>query len=197
MKNIYLDFETTGLNILKCEPIEISVLFTKDYKVIDKITKYIKFEKKWEDLSDEELSALKFNNILSSEDLDNHNSKAYYFKEVLKELLEKTKKFSSKKISISGWNNSVFDITILLRAVMRENIYIYDYFDYHARDVMCMFMPYYELEFENKLKSLSLREVHKFLIGTIKDEEFHNAEIDCLATIDIDKWIHKRIKENN
>lgn len=196
MKNIYIDFEVTSLNPLECEPLQIAVLFTKNYKVVDKITKYVKFEKNWEDLSEKELGSLKFNKICSREDLEKHNSKAYSFKNILKEFLQKTQDFSSEKIPISGWNNGIFDLPILSRMMARENLSIYDYFDYHARDVMCMFMPYYDLEFKGKIPVLSLYPVHKYLIGTIKDEDFHKAEIDCLATIDIDKWIYERIKRN-
>lgn len=194
MKTIYIDFETTNLSPLKAEPLEISVLFVENFKIKDKLTKLIKFEKNWDTLTKEDISALNFNKIYSQKDLDKHNLKAFKLKDVIQEFILKIKKFTNTKIEISGWNAAYYDITILERIMEKFNLKYYDYFAFFPRDVKCMFIPIYDLYFKEKIEKPSLHPTHKFLIGTFKDEDFHKAEIDCLATLDLDKWIYQNIK---
>lgn len=195
MRTIYIDFETTNLNPVDAEPLELSVIFSENFKIKNKFTKLIKFEKKWEELTKTDVSALNFNKIYNQKDLDEHNCKSFKCEIVIKEFIKKIKDFAPNEIiKISGWNAAYYDITILQRLMKRFGFIYYDYFDFFPRDVKSMFIPIYDLYFKDKIERPSLQPVHKYLIGSFKDEDFHNAEKDCIATLDMDKWIYKNIK---
>ncbi len=193
MKRIIIDFEFTGLQILSVELLQFTALFTENEKITDELNELIKFEEKYDNVNNYTKEGLRFNKINSQEDLDKHNSNAKDLKEVLEIFLEKVKNFSNEKLGLTGWNNAGGD-NIILRRMLERLGYVYDeYFDYHSRDIMCMFLPIYELKFKEQF-SFHLKDAHKKLIGTIDDTKFHNAKYDCIATLDIDLWIHNYLK---
>jgi hypothetical protein len=195
MKRIVIDFEFTGLKILEVELLQFTVLFVDEDKILFEIDELIKFETNYNEVDESTKKGLQFNKINSQEDLDKHNSKAKNLKEILEIFLERVKEFSNGKLGLTGWNNAGGDNIILRRMMQRYNYNYDEYFDYHSRDIMCMFLPIYENKFKEKI-SFHLKDAHKYLIGTIDDKKFHDARYDCIATLDIDLWIHKKIKEN-
>lgn len=194
MKRIIIDFETNSNNPLKADMIEFTALFVEEEVIINEINTLIKFEEKWEKLKQHQIAALNFNKIFNQEELDLHNSKARDNKEVIFEFLDKVKKFSNEKLGITGWNNASFDNVILRRNLEKYGFEFNEYFDYHSRDIMNMFLPIYNQLLKDKF-SLHLKDAHMYLIKTLEDKDFHIAKNDCIATLDIDLWIHEKMKE--
>lgn len=185
MKRLYLDLETVGTDKFKADILEIGVLFCEDRKVIDTIDTKVIYHKKYSETTQQEKIDLAWHKINSQEDIDNHNSNAVDFKNVLEVLKTKLAIFG-EKVAISGWNNAGFDNLITERTLIAYGVQINELFDYHTRDVMCRMQLFQEHDF---VKGTSLQYTHKDLIGTIPDNKFHTAINDCYATKDLDEWI--------
>lgn len=188
MKKIIIDFETTNTNPMFAEILEFCVLFVENNKITEKIVEKIKFEKDWNKLNKSDIDALEFNNINNEEDLKKHNINSSDLNEILDIFLEKVKEFSDKKLPITGWNNACYDNIILKKILTKRNIIFEDVFHHHSRDIMCQFEPFYQRYYKDKFR-FNLGQTHDFLIGGISENQFHNAEFDCIATLDIDIWI--------
>lgn len=187
----YIDLETTGTNIFKCSILQIGLILNdKEYNF------KVKYPFKFNKLDQEEKEGLIFNKIKSQNDLDNHNKNALSIQEVLKELkllFDFESKKNYKRIFLSGWNSSSFDIPILIRESKKYNIDLFQYVNYHHRDVMARYMLLKEL---NIITGLNLSKLHKELIGTVKEDKFHDALEDVKATRDLDNYFFKLINKN-
>lgn len=192
MKEIIIDFEFTGLKFHKTSLLQFCALFVEDFEIIDKMNIFVKFEKRLDQLEQWEIDGLRFNKINTQEDLDRHNLRANDEKEVIDMFLSKVKDFG--KVSLAGWNHAFADCNILLRLFDKYGIRFDDYLDYHARDVMCAMIPFQEELLKDEV-GLHLSDLHIHLFGTFKKEDFHDAEVDCLATLDLQKWIYDKVKE--
>lgn len=195
MKKIYFDLETTSTNPVEASILEATFLFVENQKIVKVISSKINFNPSvFALLSDLEVETLKFNNINNLEELENHNKQAVYFKSFFDEILEYLTGFNNNghRFALTGWNNSGFD-NVILRKFLQKTFGIY--FDYHARDIMHDFRRLKELDFfkNDNLKSLRLSEVHKNIIGSISEKDFHKSYFDCLAVKDLDEWYEKNI----
>lgn len=190
MENNYIDLETTGTNIFKCSILQVGLLLgNKEYNF------KVKYLFKFDEIDQEEREGLIFNNITNQEELNEHNNNALTIQKVLKELkllfdFESKKKY--KRIFLSGWNSSSFDIPILIRESKKYNIDLFQYVNYHHRDVMARYMLLKEL---NIVTGLNLSKLHKELIGTIKEDNFHDALEDVKATRDLDNYFFNLINK--
>jgi exonuclease I len=185
MKTIYFDFETTGIDPTICRPIQGSFLFCEDGKIVDKITAKIRVNTFYHKLSKEEQDGLAFNNICNQWDLTKHNENAVLMHTFISDLMTKVSYFTDFKVSLTGWNCAGFD-AVILRKMMHECGYTFEqHFDYHIRDLMHRFHWLYEIGY---LRGLSLKMVHLTKVGSINVGNFHDAETDCYAVRDLDKW---------
>ena len=189
MKKIVLDLETTNLSPFNAEILELCALFVEDNEVVEEFYEFVKFEEIYDKCDNDTKKTLNFNKIFSQEDLDRHNEKARDKKEVIEEFSRKVSGFG-RGMPITGWNNAFYDNIILYRIFEELDYDFREYFDYHSRDTMCRFQPFYEKFFSDKFK-LKLENVHKYLIGSINKEGFHRAINDCYATLDMDRWIER------
>src|SRR5690606_559398 len=139
----------------------------------------------WREFTELEIETLKFNNIHTPEDWQKHQTDAIswdeYFDQVFTFYIEMFQDLDDEtgrptKLPLTGWNNAEYDNIILKR-------YIGDIepFDYHTRDIMHRFQIMKE---GGLIKGLSLSKCHQELIGDIRDDEFHNSAIDCIAVKD-------------
>jgi hypothetical protein len=200
-KKIIYDFETTGINPIECKILKACFMFVENRKIINTISYDIslftdrdKFkamkkditliENNYNNLLVEEIDTLKFNRINNINEYVKHEQKSMFVDDFFKMIVEYYNKFKAniKKLPLTGWNNAGFDNIIMKRYFEDYN----KFFDYHTRDIMHDFRRLRELMHDNR--GLSLKYIHKETLGTIKDDQFHLPEFDCLAVKDLDEW---------
>jgi len=192
MKTIYFDFETTSIDPVNCRPIQASFLFCEDGKIVDKLTANIRVNTLYHKLSKREQDGLAFNNICNQWHLTKHNENAVLLHTFVNDLMDKVQNFSEYKTTLTGWNCAGFDV-VILRRIMQECGYTFEqHFDYHVRDMMHRMHWLYEIGY---LRGLSLKMVHFSKIGSINLGNFHDAETDCYAVRDLDRWFSDFMNE--
>jgi oligoribonuclease (3'-5' exoribonuclease) len=202
IKKIYFDFETTSPNPNEAKILEATFTFVENKKIIKTFSKKINFyidrnfcpksllnsKEVYDELTELEKDTLKFNKINNHKEMSDHILDSEDFIFFFDEILYYYKEFkgSDNKLSLTGWNNAGFDNVILIRYFPKLS----NYFDYHTRDIYHNFRI---LKDFHKVKGLNLSKIHKELIGTFKDEDFHKSENDCIAVKDLDEWFESNI----
>jgi hypothetical protein len=200
MKKIYVDFETTHTNPILANILEACFLFVGKNNIVKKFHAKIKVNKEWNDFNKKEIETLDFNNICTEEEYIKHQKEAvefeFYINEVIEYYIQMFQDIEEDgkpiKLPLTGWNNAGFDNIILKQAVMKLPVFEHsiNIFDYHTRDIMHRFQILKECDM---LKGLSLSKAHGDVIGTIPFYEFHNSNVDCIATKDLDEWFEEHI----
>lgn len=166
---IFLDIESTGLEVQKHEIIEIGALKVeqkKPFKVLGELSLQVKPQH----LEMADQTALKIVGFTEEEWKDAIS---------LEEALQRLDEFAENGV-LAGYNVS-FDWAILDKAYF--NIGKQDPFYYHRLDVMPM--AYLKLFNSRKLKRFSLGEICKYL--KIKEENKHRALDDARTTYNVFK----------
>lgn len=190
MKKVYYDLETTNIDPLQAQILEVTFIFVENQEIKKIMSSRIKV-KRWESMKDTDKAALKFNGIKTKEALEYHNRKAKRWQVFCEELIsyyttEFNPQYLKEKIALSGWNNASYDDIILKRYIP----YVHIYFHYNSRDVMR------NMAFFNELRQkggLSLMICHKEYIGTRQSTEFHNSLVDSMATFELDEWLCENV----
>ena len=191
---IIIDFEFDGLDIHNAELLEFCCFYIKDDEIVDELTENVIYELNFDDINARKKQGLQFNNINSQDDIEVHNANSISQKEVIGKFLLKLKgNFDDRKVPIMGWNHAS-DISILYKLFDRIRIDKDEVLDYHIVDIGSMFRPFYYKFFNDKFR-FNLDNTHMNVIGTIKKEDFHVARNDCVAILDMYKWIKEKMKE--
>ena len=113
MKKLHFDFETAGKIPEKASPIQFAYVL-EDTETGHTISRsfFVKFEKQFENCTDDEKGGLVFNGIKNNIDLQEHNLKAKTSVEVIKIFKKHLKDFERVDI-LSGFNISYFDMPVL------------------------------------------------------------------------------------
>ena len=174
---IWLDFETTGLDLLKDEPIQLWIVeIDVDWKIIDQYQTLLRPEK--------ELKELK--NIVSF--ITNINTKDLLSAPTPSEVEKEISRFFWKN-TVVVWHNIAFDLSFLNRFFPSLE-YAFSIDTFQLSQAMVPYAPSYALEIlSNYLeeKPLFLQRKSKFWLNfTEEDEEqgsFHDAFFDTKATL--------------
>jgi oligoribonuclease (3'-5' exoribonuclease) len=197
MKRLYFDLETTGKKPWKCDILEACFLICDSQgKPIDGLTQKVRLPFSWEQARAEEKEALRFNGISDKVQFKEHQKMAVSPQELFYELtLKLIEHFNLRqaKPQLSGWNSAYFDTVILARSMEKCGHRFSDYFNYHNRDLFHSVRFLKERNILN-LERLSLSYVHKELVGTMQQEQFHKAFSDAMAVRDIDLYLNKKLE---
>ena len=174
---IWLDFETTWLDLLKDEPIQLWIVeIDVDWNIIDQYQTLLRPEK--------ELKELK--NIVSF--ITNINPKDLLKAPTLSEVEKEISRFFWKN-TIIIWHNIAFDLAFLNRFFPRLK-YAFSIDTFQLSQAMVPYAPSYALEIlSNYLeeKPLFLQRKSKFWLNFTEEDEnqdnFHDAFFDTKATL--------------
>ena len=172
---VCLDFETTGLDFKKDEPIQVGIVeMDADWKVVDTYLSYIKPEKPLKELK----NIVQFITKIAVEDLEQAPSRD--------EVANQISHFFWKN-TILIWHNIDFDFTFLKKLL--PEVEIYDCFDtFQFSQALIPYAPSYALEILSQFlesKPLFLERKSHFLwsLPAWTSSHYHDALFDTLCTL--------------
>ena len=179
--NCYFDFETDNTIPTIANPIEVAFIFDGFKTIHSKI----RIEYWLKGATDRQRNALKYNGIITNNDIRKHNSDNAISINQLRELLKECADLD--KIEFIGWNNTNFDNRIFNRLfsdVFHKSIIFSD-----CKHLFSELKKRKRFQYENKsnLESIYMH----FIDGDISEEFFHKALNDAKAIKKVWEFLNK------
>lgn len=174
---VFLDFETTGINVFDSDPIEIGAIqINEKLQIINQFSSHIKPS------STKIMRRSSFNT--HGYEIDDLNNKPNQ-----REVLEKYFNIFGTDYCFAGWNIS-FDIPFFRKMCFKNGyIHLFNKIDYHHIDVQTIAKLSVEIDLINS-KKISLEQFAKSF--KLKRSKLHSALEDSIITYKIYKNIIKK-----
>lgn len=177
---VSIDFETTGLDLQKDEPIQVGIIkFNQNLEIKEKFVSYIKPKKEIKELK----NIVKFITWLNLKDLEDAPS--------INEIKDNIKRFFNKN-TIVVWHNINFDLWFLKRYIDDvEYLWIIDTFN--LSQTFIHFAPSYALEIINEILK-DKKEFKKLNLESDIERNYHDALYDSFICYKVFCYFLLKIK---